>query len=75
MTSTTAKYRQTQSLTRGEHFGTRLVPLMRGDDQVGTITLTQPHFIDYLGSLDGKFVVHGQITEDGIRWDDERDSW
>lgn len=73
MLSATPKYDSKPSITECEHFGTRTVPLKRAGEQVGTVPLIRPRFIDYVVSMNGKLVVHGEITEDGILWHDVRD--
>ena len=73
MLSAANRYDSVSPPTDCERLGTRIVPLMRENEQVGTIPLMQPHFIDYAGSMSGKLVVHGEITGDGILWDDEQD--
>lgn len=73
MLTATTKYQSTEPRSDCVCFGTRNAPLMRGEEQVGAMPLLRPHFLDHVGALEGKLVVHGQITEDGILWDDDQD--
>lgn len=73
MSTATTKYQPAEPRSDCVCFGTLSAALMRGNEQIGAIPLLRPHFLDYVGALEGKLVVHGKVTEDGIMWDDEQD--
>lgn len=73
MSTATTKYQPTEPRSDCVCFWTLSAALMRGDEQIGVLPRLRPHFLDYVGALEGKLVLRGEITEDGILWDDERD--